>query len=139
MDGFCIDAGLVSSLDELDDDEIRNFAELHQDEANDQAELSIYASCLAFQKGGLVDDLARALVRTQVWIGSMSERGLNSERQTRILDAITDLGLQKKLESIGSTDTENWYVSDTVVTMLGNRIPQIFRLLFWLSPWNSSN
>lgn len=117
MDEFCIDSGLASALDELDEDEARCFAELHEDDEGDesQTELCIYASCIAFQRGGSVNDLARALQKTEEWISSVSPSQADSERRERILGAIIDLGLQRKLQGLDITNVENRYVNHTVV------------------------
>lgn len=124
MDEFCIDSSLASALDELDEDEARCFAELHEDDEGDesQTELCIYALCIAFQRCGSVNDLSRALQKTEEWISSVFPSQADSERRERILGAIIDLGLQRKLQDLSTTNAENRYVNKTAEIALGYRV-----------------
>lgn len=70
-DVFQIDEELASSLQELDDDELECFAELHESSTNDaEMELFIFACLELFKRTRAQEWAQRAAVQADLWIAS---------------------------------------------------------------------
>ena len=66
---FSIEAEIASSLHDISDEDLRSFAELHEDPANDkQIELYVYTCFLIFKRTRLTEYLEQAIQRIEGWI-----------------------------------------------------------------------
>ncbi|KAF7174324.1 hypothetical protein CNMCM6106_008548 [Aspergillus hiratsukae] len=89
MDTFNIDLEIVNSLEDISDEDLLSFAEMHDEPGDDMhIELSIYAFFVAFQRLGSPELLTRALVRAEGWVAITSDDHPERHRRVKILDAM---------------------------------------------------
>ncbi|KAL8364968.1 hypothetical protein RB595_003992 [Gaeumannomyces hyphopodioides] len=87
MKPFNIEAEIASSLGDMSEDDLRSFAELHEDPENDdQIELHIYTCFLIFTRTRSTEHLEQAIQRTEGWIAVTATGHPDRIRRFHILD-----------------------------------------------------
>ncbi|KAL8366673.1 hypothetical protein RB595_010506 [Gaeumannomyces hyphopodioides] len=98
MEPFNIEAEMASSLDDMSEDDLRSFAGLHGDPANDlQIELYIYTHFLIFTRTRSTEHLEQAIQRTEGWIAVTAADHPDRARRLRILDMMSAEMSQRRL------------------------------------------
>jgi hypothetical protein len=88
MEYFKLDPEMVALLDNMDDEELRAFAEIEEHATSDtQVEQYIYICSLIFTRTGLVEYLERAMHIAEGWVAVTSENNLDYARRCQILDS----------------------------------------------------
>lgn len=118
MELFNIEVEMASSLHDLSDEDLRSFAELQEDPANDeQIELYIYTCFLIFTRTRSTEYLEQAIQRMEGWIAVIAMDHPDRTRRFQILDMMSARMIQLRhvLEGVE--------LSQTVATVLGE--PQV--------------
>ena len=90
MELFSIEAEMASSLHDMSDEDLRSFAELHEDPANDkQIELYIYTCFLIFKRTRSTEYLEQAIQRTEGWIEVIGLDHPDRARRFQIFDMMS--------------------------------------------------
>jgi len=111
MELFTVEAEMASALDALGEEDLRSFAALQEDPANDeQIELSIYACFLIFTKTCSTEHLEQAIQRTEGWIAVIAADHPDRARRFQILDMMSARMSQHRL-----------ILEDVVPMLSGNR------------------
>lgn len=115
MELFNIEVEMASSLHDLSDEDLRSFAELQEDPANDeQIELYIYTCFLIFTRTRSTEYLEQAIQRMEGWIAVIGMDHPGRARRFQILDMMSARMIHV-LEGVE--------LSQTVATVLGE--PQV--------------
>ncbi|KAH6702785.1 CHAT domain-containing protein [Leptodontidium sp. MPI-SDFR-AT-0119] len=95
MQGFCVDPELTSSILELSEDELRAFAEFHEDLTTDeQIELYIFTRCILATRSRSEADAQLAIQYAEGWADGLSENVPEGARRRRILDNVASVVCQ---------------------------------------------
>ena len=87
---FSIEAEMASSLHDINDDELRSFAELHEDPTNDeQTELYIYTCFMIFKRTRSTEYLEQAIQRTEGWVAVTGLDYPDRARRFQIFDIMS--------------------------------------------------
>ena len=90
MELFRIDHELTTSLYNMDDEDLRSFAELQEDPTNDeQIELYIYTCFLIFTKMHSREYLEQAIQRTEGWVAVTPAGHPDRIRRSHVLDMMS--------------------------------------------------
>ncbi|KAL8367940.1 hypothetical protein RB599_003723 [Gaeumannomyces hyphopodioides] len=115
MEPFNIEAEIASSLHDMSEDDLRSFAELHEDPENDdQIELHIYTCFLIFTRTRSTEHLEQAIQRTKGWIAVTATDRPDRTRRFHILDMMLARRSQRGLPIEGLLSMED------SLSMLGN-------------------
>jgi hypothetical protein len=111
MELFRIEAELASVLDDMSEEELRSFAELQEDPANDeQIESYVYTCSLIFAKTGSTEHIEQAIQRTEGWIAVTAADHPDRARRFQMLDMMLAKMSQHRL-----------ILEDVVHMLSGNR------------------
>jgi len=90
MEMFHVEQEMASLLHDISDEELRSFAELHEDPADDaQIELFIYTCFLIFTRTGSMEYLERAIQRAEGWVAVTADDHPERARRAKILDVMS--------------------------------------------------
>jgi hypothetical protein len=90
MELFNTEAEITSSLNDMSEEDLRSFAELHEDPANDnQIELYIHTCFLIFRKALSREYLERAIQRAEGWVAVTPADHPDRTRRSHILDMMS--------------------------------------------------
>jgi hypothetical protein len=90
MEMFHVEQEMASSLHDISNEELRSFAELHEDPADDaQIELYIYTCFLVFTRTGSMEYLERAIQRAEGWVAVTADDHPGRARRSEILDTMS--------------------------------------------------
>lgn len=90
MELFLIEPEIVASLDEISEDDIRSFAELHEDPVNDvQIELYIFAYFRLFIRTQSKEHLEQAIQRAEGWVAVTKFDDPDRARRLQLLDMMS--------------------------------------------------
>jgi hypothetical protein len=123
---FHIDPDLMAALYELEDEDLRSFAELHEDPTNDgQIELCVFAYFSLFVKTLLTAHLERALQGMEEWLAATDPEHPDCCRRSQIFDMISakvDDGLYAATMLPGELDKKLMHKKDLRIAF--NRMPR---------------
>jgi hypothetical protein len=88
MDHFDIDPEMATILDDMSDEELLDFAKLHQDHTMDGTELYIYILFLNFTRTGSIEHLESAVLQAEGWIAEIPNDHPHSTHRSSILDLL---------------------------------------------------
>ncbi|KAL8375693.1 hypothetical protein RB595_007010 [Gaeumannomyces hyphopodioides] len=90
MEPFNIEAEIASSFHDMSEDDLRSFANPHEDPENDdQIELHIYTCFLIFTRTRSTEHLKQAIRRTEGWIAVTATDHPDRTRRFHILDMLS--------------------------------------------------
>ena len=90
MELFRVDPEIATSLHELSNEDLRSFAVLHKDPANDeQLELYICTCFLIFERTRSTEYLGQAIRRTEGWIAVIGLDHPDRARRLQIFDMMS--------------------------------------------------
>jgi tetratricopeptide (TPR) repeat protein len=88
---FNVEVEMATLLQEMSNEELHSFAELHEDPANDdQIELYIYTCFFIFTRTHSMEHLRQAIGRMEGWIAEVPMDHPDRARRFRILDTMSD-------------------------------------------------
>lgn len=100
MEVFHIDHETTALLHGMNDEELRSFAELQQDPANDeQVELYIYTYSFVFERTSLIEHLGQAVLQAERWFAETAVENPDRARRFHILNMMSTLLSQHRLMS----------------------------------------
>jgi hypothetical protein len=92
MDLFHIGHETTALLHGMNDEELRSFAELQEDPANDeQTELYIYIYLFVFKRTSLIEHLRPAVLRAEGWLAETAVEYPDRARRFDILNMMSTL------------------------------------------------
>ncbi|KAK2591056.1 hypothetical protein QQS21_011252 [Conoideocrella luteorostrata] len=110
---FQVDAELDSVLNNLSNDDLDGFAEIHSNLTSfNEIKLSIYASVLKFRRTGLIKYLEEAKLRAKGWVQTTPDHHPERDLQLRILVQIFGEDTRQRLESTWPVLANNLVLSD---------------------------
>lgn len=87
---FTIEPEMASSLHDMDDEDLRSFAELHEDPTSDvQFELYICTCFLVFTRTGSMEYLQRAVQRAKEWLTVTPDDHQQRTRRSEVFDMLS--------------------------------------------------
>ena len=108
IEPFRIDHEIITSLHNMDNEELRSFAELHEDPVNDeQIELYIYACFLAFRTTHSTEFLKQAVQRAEEWVTETVDDHPDRTRRIRIFVRMTISQLMRQELTFNETDIQS--------------------------------
>lgn len=102
MELFHVEAEMASLLEEISDKDLRTFAELQEDPANDtQIELFIYVCFSISMRTGSIEYLRRAIERAEGWLAVSPDSHQDWARRSKILDTLSARMCEREWELEG--------------------------------------
>ena len=87
---FCIEPEITSSLQDMNNEDLRSFAELHEDPVNDvQIELYVFTCFLLFKRTLSTEHLQQAIQRMEGWVAVTSPDDPNRGRRFQVFDMMS--------------------------------------------------
>lgn len=101
---FNIDPDMSATLDNLEDEELRSFAEMQNPDDDGQIELYIYTQFLVFKRAGHQGHLERAWQQAKKWVAATPKNHQQHTRRTALLGMLS----ARRHRGRGGTEPQNF-------------------------------
>ena len=124
---FTIEPEMVSTLHDMDDEDLRSFAELHEDPTSSvQFELCICTCFLVFKRTGSTEYLQRAVQRAKEWVTLTPDNHRQHAQRSEVSNMLSarmylaEVNQQAGMEGTSLAIIDRTMVSDRVLNMTWN-------------------